>query len=469
MTVDDGNSLPPVAPNTATRDLERYAALFATRTRSMTSSAMRDLMAITERPDVISLAGGLPDVSNLPPAMLDSITSAMSTQMVRALQYGPTEGMAKVHEAIQIVMAEEGTKVDLGELLVTTGGQQAIDLVCKTLIDPGDVILAEGPTYAGAVPTFTAYQADVRQLEVDDEGLDIDLLEQTLDDLAAEGKRPKFLYTIPTFQNPSGVTMNLERRKQLVRLAHERELLVVEDSPYALLRYEGEALPTLRTLDGGNFVIYLGTFSKILAAGLRVGWIAAPHAIRQKMNTGKQGADLCSPSMSQVVVEACLSDVDLWRQYIDELRVRYQGRRDAMLEALETSMPTGAEWTRPRGGLFLWATLPPQLDTTNLLARALRSNVAFVPGRAAYVDGRGGDSMRLNFSGVDEPEIREGVRRIGAVVTEQLELYGDMVGEPLVPKERRAKPRAAAKPPADEQPPGSLVQFPPQRRANQRP
>lgn len=460
MTLEDGKRTPPVAPGSATRDLERYAAVLASRTRVMTSSAMRDLMAITERPEVISLAGGLPDVSNFPPEMLEAIARTMTGGSVRALQYGPTEGMAAIHEAIQLVMAEEGTQVDLGELLVTSGGQQAIDLVCKTLVDPGDIVLAEGPTYPGAVPTFTAYQADVHQLKMDEHGLDIDLLEQTLDDLAAEGRRPKFLYTIPTFQNPAGVSMSLERRERLVRLAQERELLVVEDSPYSLLRYEGEALPTLRTLDGGNFVIYLGTFSKILAAGLRVGWIAAPHAIRQKMNIGKQGSDLCSSSMSQVVVEACLSDVDLWRRYLDELRARYMARRDVMLEALDASMPTGATWTRPKGGLFLWATLPAQLDTTDLLARALRSNVAFVPGRAAYLDGRGGDSMRLNYSGVDETEIREGVRRIGAVVTEQLELYGDMVGEPLAPRQR-GKANAAA----PEAPEGSLVPFP-QRRAN---
>lgn len=432
----------------------------------MTSSAMRDLMAITERPEVISLAGGLPDVSGFPPEMLDAISRTITEGAGRALQYGPTEGMAKVHEAIQIVMAEEGTQVDLGEILVTTGGQQAIDLVCKTLIDPGDIVLAEGPTYPGAVPSFTAYQADVRQLEMDEHGLRIDLLEETLDDLDRQGIRPKFLYTIPTFQNPAGVTMNLERRKRLVEIAAERELLVVEDSPYSLLRYEGEPLPTLRSLDGGNYVIYLGTFSKILAAGLRVGWVAAPRAIRQKMNVGKQGADLCSSSMSQMVVEACLSDLDLWRRYLDDIRGRYRRRRDAMLESLDAAMPEGARWTRPGGGLFLWVTLPPALDTTNLLARALRSNVAFVPGRAAYTDGRGGDSMRLNYSGVDEQEIREGVRRIGSVVTEQLELYGDMMGEPLQPRRRAADHPDAS--PAVEPSEAPLVEFP-RRRAGERP
>ncbi|MBJ7471443.1 MAG: aminotransferase class I/II-fold pyridoxal phosphate-dependent enzyme, partial [Solirubrobacteraceae bacterium] len=195
----------------------------------------------------------------------------------------------------------------------------------------------------------------------------------------------------------------------------------------------------------------------------RVGWVAAPHAIRQKMNTGKQGADLCSSSMSQVVVEACLKDVDLWRRYLDELRDRYRGRRDAMLESLETAMPAGATWTRPGGGLFLWATLPSQLDTTNLLARALRSNVAFVPGRGAYLDGRGGDSMRLNYSGVDEAAIREGVRRIGAVVTEQLELYGDMVGEPM-PTRRASDGASTTQEPVDQQTEGALVRFPSARR-----
>ena len=468
MTVDDTGRPSPGPRGSATHELERYASLLASRTRVMTSSAMRDLMAITERPEVISLAGGLPDVSGFPPEMLEAIAREITHGSGRALQYGPTEGMAKVHEAIQVVMAEEGTQVDLGELLVTTGGQQAIDLVCKTLIDPGDVILAEGPTYPGAIPSFTAYQADVRQLEMDEHGLRIDLLEETLDQLDEAGIRPKFLYTIPTFQNPAGVTMSLERRKRLVKVAHDRELLVVEDSPYSLLRYEGEPLPTLRSLDGGNYVIYLGTFSKILAAGLRVGWVVAPRAIRQKMTVGKQGADLCSSSTAQVVVEACFSDLDLWRRYLDDIRGRYQRRRDVMLESLEAAFPESARWTHPQGGLFLWATLPEQLDTTNLLARALRSNVAFVPGRAAYTDGRGGDSMRLNFSGVDEHEIREGVRRIGDVVNEQLELYGDMVGEPAPPRRRaadRGVPPAAEEPAAPE---GALVQFP-QRRAGERP
>ena len=285
------------------RDLERYAGLFASRTSVMKSSAMRDLMAITERPEVISLAGGLPDTSTFPAESLAALLSKLAaTDSARALQYAPTEGMAAVGEAIATVMAAEGMDVDPEDVLVTTGGQQVIDLVCKTLVDPGDVIVAEAPTYPGAVPAFSAYQADVVQIAMDDDGMRIDELEETLERLEREGRRPKFIYTIPTFQNPAGVTMSLPRRQRLVQVARERELLVLEDNPYGLLRYEGEALPTLRSLDGGDFVIYLGTFSKILSPGIRLGWTVAPAPVLEKMNLGKQASDLCSSSLSQLFV-----------------------------------------------------------------------------------------------------------------------------------------------------------------------
>jgi 2-aminoadipate transaminase len=431
-------------PRSTARDLERYAGLFAERTKVMKSSAMRDLMALTERPEVISLAGGLPDTSTFPPRTYAALmTSVAEEACAQALQYGPTEGFASVIGCIAEVMAAEGMTVDEGEVLVTTGGQQVIDLVCKTLIDPGDVIVAEAPTYPGAVPTFCSYQADVVQIALDEDGMRVDELEQTLDALEREGRRPKFVYTIPSFQNPGGVTMSLARRQRLVRIARERELLVLEDNPYGLLRYEGEPLPTLYSLDGGEFVIYLGTFSKILSPGIRLGWAAAPRPVLQKMNLGKQAADLCSSSMTQSFVGAFFA-AGGWQQYVQSLVAIYRRRRDAMLEALAEHFPPEAEWTRPRGGLFVWATLPDYIDTTDLLARALRENVAFVPGRAAYLDGRGGSSMRLNFSGVDEAQIREGIRRIGAVVAEQVGLYGTLTGsEPT--------PRAAPEPSVAEQ------------------
>ena len=418
--------MPPRSRTTA-HDIERYAGLFATRTRGMKSSAMRDLMALTEQPDVISLAGGWPDTSTFPPDSYASLMGMVAAEScARALQYGPTEGLTLVKRCIVEVMREEGMSVDADELLVTTGGQQVIDLVCKTLIDPGDVVVAEAPTYPGAVPTFSAYEADVVQIGMDDDGMRIDELEDTLERLEQAGRRPKFIYTVPNFHNPGGVTLSLERREALVRIAAERELLVLEDNPYGLLRYEGAPLPPLRSLND-EFVIYAGTFSKILSPGVRLGWAAAPAPVLEKMNVGKQGADLCSSSVCQYFVSAYFESGP-WLKYVRSLIEIYRRRRDVMLDALAEFLPREAHWTHPEGGLFIWATLPDYIDTTDLLARALDEHVAFVPGRAAYVDGRGGSSMRLNFSGVPEADIHEGIRRIGEIVREQVGLYGTLTG-----------------------------------------
>jgi 2-aminoadipate transaminase len=421
----------------AAHELARYEALFAARTRGMKSSAMREMMSLTERPDVISLAGGLPDTSTFAPELFAKLMSKVAAESTaRALQYGPTEGMAATVNCIVEVMAAEGTLVDPSDVIVTTGGQQVIDLVCKTLIDPGDVIVAEAPTYPGAVPTFSAYQAAVEQIEMDGDGMPIDELESTLDRLQAQGRRPKFIYTIPNFQNPSGVTMSLPRRRRLVEVARERELLILEDNPYGLLRYEGDAMPTLYSLDaeaagrggGSDLVIYLGTFSKILAPGLRLGWAVAPRAVLEKLNLGKQGGDLCSSSMTQLFVAAYFEECD-WGQYLETLRSLYRRRRDVMLKALEEHFGGRASWTTPAGGLFIWATLDGNADTADLLARS--EGVAFVPGRAAYTDGiSGSSSMRLNFAGVPDGDIREGVRRIGRAMGGQAGLFGALSGEP---------------------------------------
>jgi 2-aminoadipate transaminase len=427
-------------PRSSARDLERYAGLFASRTQVMKSSAMRDLMAVTEQPDVISLAGGLPDTSTFPAEDFSALMARVGAESsAAALQYGPTEGLGAIKSCIAEVMAAEGMEVEPEDVLVTTGGQQVIDLVCRALIDPGDVILAEGPTYPGAVPVFCSYQADVVQVEMDDDGMRIDRLQEALDQLDREGRTPKFIYTVPSFQNPAGVTMALDRRRALVKLARERELLVLEDNPYGLLRYEGDQLPTLFALDGGEYVIYLGTFSKILSPGLRLGWTAAPHPVLEKLNLGKQAADLCSPPLSQYFVVAYFANRD-WRAYLRGLVELYRRRRDTMLDALAEHLPPEADWTRPRGGLFVWARLPDYIDTTDLLARALRENVAFVPGRAAFLDGRGGSEMRLNFSGVHEDDIREGVRRIGKVVREQVELFSTLTGAEPVRGARAPEP-----------------------------
>lgn len=410
------------------RDRERYAGLFARRTKMMRSSAMRDLMEITARPEVISLAGGLPDTSTFPPEMLAAQMSRIAHESsAEALQYGPTEGFGWTKEVISEVMAAEGMRVDLDDIIVTTGGQQALYLVAKILLDPGDVIFAEGPSYPGALNVFTSYEADVRQIEMDDEGMKIDQLEEQLAALLAEGRRPKFIYSVPTFQNPGGVTMSLERRRRLVEIAREHEILVLEDNPYGLLRYEGEQLPALYELDGGDYVLYTGTFSKLLSPGIRLGWLCAPPPVMAKAVLGKQAADLCTSSFTQYFVGEYFRG-GRWMDYVEEVTELYRPRRDAMLDALERFFPEDSRWSHPEGGLFVWADLPPYIDTTDLLAKALSENVAFVPGSAAFVDGRGSSSMRLNFSAQTEEEIVEGIRRIGRVVSEQVELYRTITG-----------------------------------------
>jgi 2-aminoadipate transaminase len=463
----------------AAHELARYEALFAARTRGMKSSAMREMMALTERPDVISLAGGLPDTSTFAPELYARLMSQVAAESTaRALQYGPTEGMAAAVDCIVEVMAAEDTVVDPASVIVTTGGQQVIDLVCKALIDPGDVIVAEAPTYPGAVPTFGAYQADVVQIEMDADGMPIDELESVLDRLAGEGRRPKFIYTIPNFQNPGGVTMSLPRRRRLVEVARERELLILEDNPYGLLRYEGTPLPTLYSLDasvgsvgaggtggtgspesmGGarsdgasDLVVYLGTFSKILSPGLRLGWAVAPRAVLEKLNLGKQGADLCSSPMTQLFVSAYFAErtpsgEPAWIEYVQRLRDLYRRRRDVMLDSLAEHFGERASWTQPEGGLFIWATLDG-VDTTDLMARS--QGVAFVPGRSAYMDGHSGShSMRLNFAGVPDEDICEGIRRIGKTMGGDTGLFSALTGATADPAGVKGKDAAATPDPA---------------------
>jgi 2-aminoadipate transaminase len=439
--------------HTRTRDLERYAGLFAKRTKVMRSSAMRDLMAVTARPEVISLAGGLPDTSTFPPQTFAAqMTRIAQESAAAALQYGPTEGFERTVDCIAQVMAGEGMLPDPDDVIVTTGGQQAIDLVGKTLLDPGDIVICEAPTYPGAIPVFCSYEAEVIQIECDADGMLVDELEATLERLDREGRRPKFIYSVPSFQNPAGVTLSLERRRRLVELARTRELLVVEDNPYGLLRFGGEPLPPLYQLDGGDYVIYIGTFSKILSPGIRLGWAVAPPPVMEKIVLGKQASDLCTSTLTQYFVHEYFEEGN-WLEYVRSVAEIYRGRRDTMLAALREHFPPQATWTEPEGGLFIWATLPDYIDTGDLLARALREDVAFVPGQAAYVDGRGRSSMRLNFSGVGDEQIREGIRRIGKVIASQVELYG------AITKEHSATSSAPAQPVAEEEDGSNVLPF----------
>jgi 2-aminoadipate transaminase len=412
--------------------LDPYERLYARRTGTLRSSAMRDLMAVTARPEVISLAGGLPDTRAFPADLLHELTEGVVAESgARALQYGPTEGIDELRHALAALMAEGGTEAGPGELIVTTGGQQAIDLLCRVMLDTGDPILAEGPTYPGAVPSFSACGAEVHQVPMDGEGIRLDRLADAHERLLAEGRQPKFLYVIPTFQNPAGATLSLERRRALVAYAQEHDLLIVEDDPYGQLRFEGEALPTLHSLDATGRVIYLGTLSKIFSPGVRVGWIHAPHPILYRVNLVKQANDLCTSTFAQLLALAFLQH-ERRNEVVQRLTRAYRLRRDAMVEALHEFLPD-ATFTTPAGGLFLWATLADGLDTTDLLAAALDRNVAFVPGVAAYLDGvTGSSSMRLNFSACDEERIAEGVRRIGDVARERAAL-----ARALGPRSRR--------------------------------
>lgn len=405
-------------------DGARYEKRYSSRAAGIVSSAMRDLMSLSERPEIISLAGGFPDTQSFPREVFDEVMRVVARDHLAAtLQYGPTEGLRELRERICEVMAQEGMRAHPDGIIVTSGGQQAIDLAIRTFVDPGEIVIAEGPTYPGAVPSLTTYEAKVVHVPIDADGMVIDRLEEALDRLDAVGERPKLLYTIPTFHNPGGVTMSLERRRRLVALAHARELLIVEDNPYGQVRFEGEPLPTLYELDAGaGWVVYLSTFSKILSPGLRVGWAAAPAPVLRKMNLGKQATDLGSSVLSQRFVLEYMRRFD-YREHVARLNGIYRLRRDALLRALEEEFPADARWSTPQGGLFVWATLPEYIDTRELLARAIdRHAVAFVPGQAAFLDGRGRNSMRLNYSGVAEAVIAEGVERIGTAISETMEL-----------------------------------------------
>ncbi|MBM3635025.1 MAG: PLP-dependent aminotransferase family protein [Actinobacteria bacterium] len=419
-----GAPVPPQTPLVGPADAARYESRFSALASGTTSSVMRDLMAITEKADIISLAGGLPDTETFPREIYDEIVGQIGTDfLASSLQYGPTDGMGELREQIAKVMADEGARVRVDDIMITTGGQQAIDLSIRTFVDRGDTVLAEGPTYPGAAPCFTAYGADVTHVPMDDDGMREDLFEEAYERLAAEGRPPKILYTVPNFQNPAGVTMSLERRERLMEFAHRVGLLIIEDNPYGQIRFEGDPLPTLYELDdGAGWVVYLGTFSKILVPGMRVGWAVSPPQVLRKMNLGKQAADLCSSTYNQRFVAEYLKRYD-YREHVARVCELYRGRRDAMLDALAARFPAEATWTRPRGGLFVWATLPDFIDTTALQAKALERQVAFVPGEGAFLDGRGRNSMRLNFSSVPEAVITEGIGRLGEVIGEVIALH----------------------------------------------
>jgi len=399
---------------------DEWTDLYAQRVAVMRTSAVRDLFAAASRSDIISLSGGMPDIRVLPLDQVSQVVAAaVLDEGIAGLQYGDTTGRPQTKQTVAGLLRDNNIQVAPEEVLITTGAQQALDLLGKTFINPGDAIITEGPTYLGALQAFSAYQPVVHTVAFDDDGMRMDLLEAKLRQLGKRGA--KFIYTIPNFQNPGGVTMTLARRKRLLELAHEYEVLVVEDDPYGRLRFDGEPVPCLRSLDAE--VIYLGTVSKIFAPGLRLGWIIAPAPIRQKFNMVKQGTDLCGSALCQVIVEHYFAQTD-WRATLAAANELYRQRRDAMLAALAEYFPPEAKWTHPQGGLFVWVTLPEYLDTAQMLSVALEAGVTFVPGDGCYPagSGLGKNAMRIAFC-YEQPELlREAVRRLSLVINDRLEL-----------------------------------------------
>jgi 2-aminoadipate transaminase len=406
-------------------NLGRFDSLYADRVKDMKSSATRDLMATLSRPGMISLAGGFPDTEALGEEAFREIFAAIAAGSAQALQYGPTAGLEAIRDVIVEVMAAERTPARQEDILVTAGAQQGLDLLGKVFLNEGDAILCEGPTYVGALNAFSSYRPRVIHVPMDGAGLIPAAVRQALDKAYDQGIHVKFIYTIPNFQNPAGVTLATERRRELLKIAREYDLAILEDNPYGMLRFEGEGPPTLAALEqeetgGVDRVVYLGTFSKIFAPGVRLGWIHARPDILQRVNLMKQGSDLCSSNLSQMLVCAYFRRAN-WRGYVQRLTDLYRERRDAMLDALAEFMPQGVHWTRPEGGFFVWVTLPPYLDATAMLPRALARNVAYVPGEGFYTAGEGRNCMRLNFSFAEPEKIRRGVELLAKVVREQIE------------------------------------------------
>ncbi|HEV2115212.1 MAG TPA: PLP-dependent aminotransferase family protein [Terriglobales bacterium] len=404
-----------------------WAHRFAQRTKAVKSSTIRELLKLTQRPEVISFAGGLPAPDVFPVERFENACHrVLESKGAMALQYSASEGFTPLREYLAQKMARYGIIAGVDNVLITSGSQQALDLIGKLLINGGDRVLVEAPTYLGALQAFTVYGAEYVSVPIDQDGLRTEQLEEAL------RSGPKFMYVLPNFQNPGGVTLCEPRRHELVLLADKYGIPIIEDDPYGQLRFEGEHLPPLLVLDRDNLrrddgklgnVIYLSTFSKTLAPGIRLGWIVAPPDVISKLVQLKQGADLHTSTFDQMVAYEVVHDGYL-DEHVKKIRAVYRERRDVMLAALSEYFPPEVTWTHPQGGLFLWATLPEGMNMEHVFQAALRENVAFVPGDCFYPGGdEGSRHMRLNFSHSTPQQIREGIRRLGLAVAREMEAH----------------------------------------------
>ncbi|MCD4550087.1 aminotransferase-like domain-containing protein [Schaalia sp. lx-260] len=411
--------------------LDPWFDAYAERAHNLRASEIRALFSVVSRPEVVSLAGGMPNLQDLPLERLaDSAHNLILHHGTQALQYGSGQGWEPLREQMAEIMTYDHIiGADPDDIVITTGSQQALDLMAELFIDTGDVVLAESPSYVGALGCFRARQADVVHVEMDDDGIIPEALEQTIARLRAQGRTLKFLYTIPNFQNPAGVTLSEERRPIITGICEREHILILEDNPYGLLGFNSDPLPALRSY-APEGVVYLGSVSKMFAPGMRIGWALAPHAIRDKLILASEAAILSPTMFGQMFLSQYLVDYD-WYGQVKSFRHMYKERRDAMMDALTEYMPD-CHWTRPAGGFYTWVTLPSGLDAKSMLPRAVRAQVAYVPGTAFYYDGQGADHMRLSFCYPTPERIREGVRRLSTVVNAEKELV-DMFG--ILPEE----------------------------------
>ena len=393
---------------------------FAHRAELMQESEIRALFAVASRPEIVSLAGGMPNLSALPMEMMaDVVAKLIKENGAEALQYGSGQGHPKLREQICDVMALEGIRAHPDDIIVTTGSQQALDLISRIFINPGDVVLVEAPSYVGALGTFKQYEAKVVHVEMDENGLIPDALRAAIAIARKSGQEIKFLYLIPNYQNPAGVLLPADRRTQILEICAEAKIFIVEDNPYGLLGFDKPAPNAMRAQDSEN-VIYLGSFSKTIAPGFRVGWALVPQALKEKLVIAAESSILCPSNFTQLAISGYLADQP-WRDQIASFCKLYKVRRDAMLESLEQYFPEGATWTKPGGGFYVWVTLPPEIDTTALMPKAIVAKVAYVPGTAFFADGFGSWSMRLAYCYPTPERIREGVKALGGVIRTEME------------------------------------------------
>ncbi len=401
--------------------LDPWVESYAARTASMTVSEIRSLFAVASRPEVVSLAGGMPYVSALPmDQMADTVSRLIRERGAVALQYGSGQGDPTLREQITEVMAEVGIHAHPDDIVVTAGSQMALDLMVRVFVDPGDVVLVEAPSYVGALGVFSAYQAEVVHVAMDGQGLNPAALDETIQSLRKQGKKIKLIYTIPSYHNPGGISQGPSRRQQVLEVATRNHILILEDDPYGLLGFDGEVPRAIRADDADN-VVYLGSFSKTIASGLRVGWALAPHAIREKLVIAAEAAILCPSNYAQFTVSSYLA-TQPWREQIKVFRELYRERRDALLDSMKVLMPDGTTWTTPSGGFYSWLTLPEGIDSKAMLPRAVTALVAYVPGTGFYVNGEGRRAMRLSYCYPTPESIKEGVGRLAGVIRAELEL-----------------------------------------------